>query len=191
MDVSQLQGLNDGLKIDLPTVDFQVVFNTISIQDAGVLTKVGASVQTVGSSIAPLAGFDEKYLVGGNGVPGVCAIIVEGKLYARIALHNSSFSVDDCFALPLPLFAYREGEQVQPIGIADGRAGWNIYPGLSRVRVAGYNLPTSLKYIVDDESNPQDLTADGGDYGIEFTQPGDATFIIVFDASFWLYFYQR
>lgn len=184
LDVTDF-GADDGLIVPFPsTTNIQVVFSTIPLSHAGVAVNVGDSVTIVGNNIDAYR--TNVARIGRGGVHGVCAIIVEGKLYARIALHDTSFSVDDCFALQLPLFAYVEGENITPIGIGGGKAGWNLFPSLSRVRIAGYNLPTNLEYLAGGES-PLSLTADGGDYGIEFTQPADAASVIVFDGGFWLY----
>lgn len=130
--------------------------------------------------------------IGYTDSPGLCVIVLDGKVYARIAMHKSDFSIDNCFALPLPLFAYVEGESIEPISIdGEEKAGWGLFNNLSRVRIAGYNLPTNLKYRAGSESVLQDLTADGGDYGIEFTQPDLTTLIVVIEGIYWLFLDRR
>lgn len=185
MDVTGF-GAGDFLKIEKPSVasgDVQVVFSTGSLNQAGVAVNVGSSVETTGPGI--LADRDGNLQLGFAGTAGVCAIIVEGKLYARIALHVSSFSVADCFALPLPLYAYREGEQVQPLSIVNNFAGWAIYSPSPATRIVGFNLPTALRYH-EDSSDTEPLNANGGDFGIEFTTPETATSIVIFNGSYWL-----
>lgn len=178
-------GASDFLRIEKPSVPsgVQVVFNTEALNEAGVAVTNGGSVVTTGPGIT--ADRDGNLMLGIAGTTGVCAIIIEGKLYARVALHNSSFSVADCFALPLPLFAYREGEQVQPLSIVNNFAGWAIYSPYLATRIVGFNLPTALGYH-EDSSDTEPLSANGGDFGIEFTTPETASSIVIFNGSFWL-----
>lgn len=189
LDVTDF-GVGDGLAIYVPSqTEIQVVFNAGNVNDAGVAVSAinevthERVVTTVGNCISIVD--SSSLLVGEQGTCGVCAIIVEGKLYARIALHSSIFSVEDCFALPLPLSAYREGEQVQPISIVSNFAGWSLYSPDEATRVVGFNLPTAIGYH-EDSSDVKPLSADGGEFGIEFTTPPTATSIIIFNGYFWL-----
>lgn len=184
MDVSDF-GANDYLLVKMPaSANAQVVFSTTPLNQSGVAVNYGGSVDVVGTGI--FADRDRNLVIGSAGSAGVCAIIVEGKLYARIALHNSSFSVDDCFALPLPLFAYREGEQVQPLSIANNVARWSIYSPYLPTRIVGFNLPTAIGYHAD-SSDLIPMSADGGEFGIEFTTPENAASIDIFNENFWLF----
>lgn len=117
---------------------------------------------------------------------GCVAIVVNGELYARVALYDSTTTIGDCMALPLPICAYREGESIQPIAISNNVAQWPIYSPNQPTRIVGFNLPTDLRYHLD-SSDTYPLTADGGDFGIEFTTPSGASEIIIFNESFWLY----
>jgi hypothetical protein len=184
LDVSGF-GAGDCLRVVLPaTTNAQAVFSTTPLNQSGVAVVNGSSVDTVGVGISKNR---DGYLeIGNAGATGVCAIIVDGKLYARIALHDSSFSVDDCFALPLPLVAYREGEQVQPLSIANNVARWSMYSPLLPTRVVGFNLPTTIGYHAD-SSDLMPLSANGGEFGIEFTTPEHATSIDIFNGNFWLF----
>lgn len=182
MDITNFSA-SDSLQIFYDyTTDVQFVFSAQNPAQSGVAVNVANDdIHLAGQA------FDFGPDMVWVGKVGTCAIIIEGKLYARIALHTSSFSVDDCFALPLPLFAYREEEAAQPISVENNVAGWEIYSPYQPTRIVGFNLPTSLKYTADGESAWHDYTADGGDYGIEFTTPEGATRIAIFDETFWLY----
>lgn len=200
---------DDGNLVDLGNGDFSLALgseNNALVVDAsnftGVLTIVFSSVNGLsainGSAIAVVD--NSSYNIVGNsssiismtpktfsvwsGFDGVCAVIADGLLVARIAISLSE-DFSTLFALPLPLFAYREEEAVQPISIANGVAGWEIYSPYQPTRIVGFNLPTSLKYT--DDSIEHDFTADGGDYGIEFSTPDRATKITIFNETFWLY----
>ena len=195
LDVANL-GIDESLIIGFDdTTEMQVVFSTPSLVGSAVavseISSSGPTITITGTSIEHQGARTVSLGAAGNG--GVCAVIIEGKLYARIALYNSgqNLSVEDCFALPLPLFAYVEGQNIEPISIADNAAGWGLFGNQARVRIAGYNLPTNLKYRAGSESVLQDMTADGGDYGIEFTQPDLTTFIMILDGTYWLFLDRR
>lgn len=143
-------------------------------------------VGTVGviTDEAPIFKIDKQFF-------GVVAIIVNGSFMSRCALYGGEYSVDDCFALPLPLYAYREEEAVQPISIVNNVAGWEIYSPYQPTRIVGFNLPTSLEYTASGESVGHEFTADGGNYGIEFTTPNGAAKIAIFNETFWLYLDSR
>lgn len=179
-------GLEDGLVLTIPpSNNIQVVACAQTLNQSGVAVRNDRLMEVAGLFIWETE--SGVLLVGGNRYPGVCAVIVDGKVYARIALHNSSFSVEDCFALPLPLFAYRAGESLQPITIVNDVAGWSIYSPSAPTRIVGYNLPTILQYSTSDTPEEFDFTAEGGDYGIEFTTPNNAARVIVLNAGFWLF----
>lgn len=183
-------GLEGGLVLRMPpSGNIQVVATSSTLNQSGVAVINNQVAEVAGSYIWETE--TGVLLVGGTRVPGVCVIIVDGKVYARVALHTSSFTVEDCFAMKMPLYAYREGESVQPITIVGHVAGWSIYSPNAPTRVVGYNLPTSLRYNSSVTPGEFDLTAEGGDYGIEFTTPNDAARVIVFDAGFWLFFDNR
>lgn len=185
---------SDFLQISLaniqPNDNVAIVFSSIEGLSHGAVRSIS------GSGASNLVGDSEA--ITGSGmywdVPvskiGCVAVVVNGEFFARVALYNSITTVEDCLALPLPLFAYREGEAVQPISIEpispqEIVAGWEIYSPYQPTRIVGFNLPTSLKYTVGILETG--FTAAGGDYGIEFTTPQEATKITIFDESFWLY----
>lgn len=167
-----------------------VVFSSIEGLSHGAVRSISGSGASnlVGDSEA-ITGSGSSWQVPSSKI-GCVAIVVNGTLFARIALYDNNAPTESCLALPLPLFAYREGEAVQPISIEpistqEIVAGWEIYSPYQPTRIVGFNLPTSLKYT--DGILETDFTAAGGDYGIEFTTPNEATKITIFDESFWLY----
>ena len=208
--IADVEVLGDGdYAVDFGTLEAvgdneSLVFDIDNIQQNDSVTIVFSSsdglshgaVRVIDGSSSSIVG-DSEAITGSSSVwrvpatkRGCAAIVVNGYVFARIALYDDSTAVETCLGLALPISARGNGVSELPITINGNVgslwAGWqSALPAGGVVRVTGFNLPRTLTSYSG--ATPTTINAEGGDYGIEFTIPQGSDSVAVFDETFWLY----
>lgn len=194
-DLSLALGSEDnGLVVDASNFagDLSIVFSSVNgtstINGSAVAVVSNSNYNILGNSSSIISMTPKKFNVW-SGIDGVCAVIADGLLVARIAISLSE-DFSTLFALPLPICAVGDGVTALPMTINGDSpnkwAGWqSALPAGGVVRMTGFNLPRTL--TSHSGATQSTINAEGGDYGIEFTIPQDSDKVDIFDETFWLY----